>query len=79
MHKHLLPAGPLRESVSGLRDADLVWATDGWVRGLDRWVQIRSRRVIRHVYGPHGSELGVEWLKGRSVIPVRHRSTGFVH
>ena len=66
---HLLPAG-LLGVWARLLDAD-----QSGRRRLDSgrhryWVQIRSRRVIRHVHGPYGDEGGIDWLRGRSVIPV---------
>ena len=68
---HVLPAGPLREPLSALGRADLVWAhrvDEPGARALA--ADIRSRVVATEVEHPDGSRSPPGWLAGREVSPV---------
>ncbi len=69
--REVLPAGPLREPLSALRRAEVVWAhrvDEPNARPLD--ADVRSRVVATTLEGPDGVHRPAGSLRGRRVVPV---------
>ncbi|MCB9551989.1 MAG: tetraacyldisaccharide 4'-kinase [Myxococcales bacterium] len=67
------PAGPLREGLSALGRADVVWlhkVDEPGAQALPVAADVQSRVVIGAVRLADGRRVGAEWLAGRALRPI---------
>lgn len=82
--RRVMPAGPLREPLSALSRADVVWLSkidEPGARPLARPADVTSRYVVRGVRLPDGGVADAGWLAGRALRPLCAigRPSSFLH